>query len=61
MPDFERIYRSLEIYNVKTDEQKRILKAYFKGKDDARKEIAILAIFLVIIPIIFAMITSLFY
>lgn len=43
MPDFERVTRDISICCAKNDEREK-LKAYYKGLDTARKEIAYIAL-----------------
>jgi len=51
MPDFERVLRSFSMY-VADDRRSKELEWYYRGQDDARKEIAVvfgIAVTLVII------------
>lgn len=41
MPDFERLYRKLELHMANGEEQ-RVVMAYHAGLDRARKEIAVI-------------------
>lgn len=51
MPDFEPIYRSLQEELAQTTQAKAEVKAYWRGVDHARKEIAIIIAVLGLIAI----------
>jgi len=42
MPSFERILRDLDIHTCKTPQEKEVRESYYRGLDDARKEVAII-------------------
>lgn len=42
MPDFERLLRDLHLYTT-SEESRPLVEAYYKGKDRARKEVAVIA------------------
>jgi len=49
MPDFEPIFRELEIDMAPNEEKKRELRAFHRGIDYARKEILVIFTVLVVI------------
>jgi DUF1365 family protein len=49
MPDMERLTRELSIDLAKTEQQKEILKAEFRGEDRARRQVAWLVLLIAIV------------
>lgn len=52
MPDFERPLRQLALDMAKTPQQRAELEAYHRGKDRARREMAIVVLVAAIITVI---------
>ncbi len=50
MPDCERLLRKFELYYAEKTSPEKIsqIKAFFKGQDNARKQIAVIAIYIFI-------------
>lgn len=46
MPDFERVFRSLELHSAQTEDEKKIIQARHDGQDQARREMVGMALFI---------------
>lgn len=54
MPDFERLYRKLEL-DLAHGEEQRIVLAYHAGLDRARKEIAVISVVAAVVFVLLRM------